>query len=88
MLKCGGRSVGCGCDRTTEISSSTCSSVSSLAEPDEMVGKKRLEISKQNSVSAFLASLSPRNLFKGLRKSEPQTMPKAERYLMPIYSVD
>ncbi|XP_073996723.1 retinal degeneration C isoform X3 [Rhodnius prolixus] len=80
MLKCGGRSVvGCGCDRSRELSSSTCSSVSSLAEQEDMVGKKKLDISKQNTVGAFLASLSPRNLFKGLRKTDQQTMPKAER---------
>ncbi|XP_014248731.1 serine/threonine-protein phosphatase rdgC isoform X3 [Cimex lectularius] len=84
MLQCGGRAVAsCGCDRKRELSSSTCSSVSSLVEEDKKgkgKGKgKGKEPGKQNAVGAFLASLSPRNLFKGLRRPDHHVMPKAER---------
>ncbi|KAF6200336.1 hypothetical protein GE061_006639 [Apolygus lucorum] len=80
MLKCAGRGAGgCGCDRKGDMSSSTCSSISSLAEEDVKTTKKKMEVSKHNAVGAFLASLSPRNLFKGLRRPDHHSMPKAER---------
>ncbi|BES99023.1 Hypothetical protein NTJ_11840 [Nesidiocoris tenuis] len=90
MLKCAGRGPGsCGCDRKGEMSSSTCSSISSLAEElptagktgnsGPAAGKKKLDVSKHNAVGAFLASLSPRNLFKGLRRPDHHSMSKAER---------
>ncbi|XP_054267756.1 serine/threonine-protein phosphatase rdgC-like [Macrosteles quadrilineatus] len=79
MLGCG-TLPSCGCHNTTSSDLSYSSeSSSSDADMRRNQGSSCQEVVKHNGVGAFLAALSPRNLFRGFKKNSEFSMPKAER---------
>lgn len=90
MLNCG-RGHACGCKHrkdsqfSRDSSDETTSNTSSDYEIKETIDTMKKTqnhlnaVVKHNGVGAFLASLSPRNLFKGFKKTAEFSMPKAER---------
>ncbi|KAG8279621.1 hypothetical protein J6590_100791 [Homalodisca vitripennis] len=83
MLNCGSLH-GCGCHKnSSDLSySSDSTSKSSTDDQDPSTMKKHQhcqDVVKHNGVGAFLSALSPRNLFRGFKKNNEFSMPKAER---------
>lgn len=91
MLNCG-RGHACGCKHrkdsqfSRDSSDDTTSNTSSdyeIKETNDAMKKTQVShlnaVVKHNGVGAFLSALSPRNLFKGFKKTTEFSMPKAER---------